>query len=219
MSQTIAPTAKIWTAEDLAERFGPIPLNRIRTDPPPGMGTVEDVVYLRDHEDRLYELVDGVLLEKVMGTYESYLGARILKHLANFVDERGLGIVLGADGMLELFPNRVRIPDVAFVSSSRNPFEAMQQKRVAQLVPDLVVEVISEANTPQEMTDKLNDYFRSGTRLVWHVYPAQRQVRVYTDPASYTTLDEQETLTGGDVLPDFELKLSELFARPKEGKK
>jgi hypothetical protein len=55
------------TVADLYRRFGPIPFERIRHDPPPGCGTVNDVVRLNDHEDRLYELVDGILVEKTVG--------------------------------------------------------------------------------------------------------------------------------------------------------
>jgi hypothetical protein len=51
---------KTWTVADLYHRFGPIPFERIRHDPPPGCGTVDDVVRLNDHEDRRYELVDGI---------------------------------------------------------------------------------------------------------------------------------------------------------------
>ena len=61
------PRQKTWTVADLYRRFGPIPFERIRQNPPPGSGTVDDVVRLNDHEDRLYELVDGILVEKTVG--------------------------------------------------------------------------------------------------------------------------------------------------------
>ena len=61
------PRRKTWTVADLHRRFGPMPFERIRQDPPPGTGTVDDVVRLNDHEDRLYELVDGILVEKTVG--------------------------------------------------------------------------------------------------------------------------------------------------------
>ena len=66
-----------WTVADLQRRFGPIPFRRIRQNPPPGSGTVADVIRLNDHEDRLYELVDGILVEKTVGLEESWLACRI----------------------------------------------------------------------------------------------------------------------------------------------
>ena len=55
---------KTWTVADLYRWFGPIHFERRRHDPPPASGTVDDVVWLNDHEDRLYELIDGILVEK-----------------------------------------------------------------------------------------------------------------------------------------------------------
>ena len=52
----------------------------------------------------------------------------------------------------------------------------------------------------------------AGTRLVWYVDPRSRTVRVYTSPKSQTTLGEDQTLDGGDVLPGFTLRLRDLFA-------
>ncbi len=42
---------KIWTVADLYRRFGPIAFERIRQNPPPGCGTVDDVIRLNDHDD------------------------------------------------------------------------------------------------------------------------------------------------------------------------
>src|SRR5438876_5715248 len=86
---------KTWTVADLYRRFGAIPFERIRHDPPPGFGTVDDVNRLNDHEDRLYELVDGILVEKTVGLEESYIGGTILKLLRLFVEPRELGLVAG----------------------------------------------------------------------------------------------------------------------------
>ena len=44
-----------------------------------GARTVEDLVYLEDHHDRIGELVDGILVEMAMGFAESSL-AMILFH-------------------------------------------------------------------------------------------------------------------------------------------
>ncbi len=86
---------KTWTVADLYRRFGPIAFERIRQNPPPGCGTVADVVRLNDHEDRLYELVDGILVEKTVGLLESGIAIEIGRLLGNFVKPRRLGRVFG----------------------------------------------------------------------------------------------------------------------------
>ena len=91
MSSTIDPQSNSWTAADLVDRFGPIPLARIWLDPAPGSGTEKDVVRIHDHENRLCELVDGTLVEKTVGTYESYLAILIARHLGNFAAANDIG--------------------------------------------------------------------------------------------------------------------------------
>ena len=88
-----------WTVGDLAERFGPMPLHCFRIDPAPGTATEDDVVQIHDRENRLYELVDGVLVEKTMGWYESYLAGQILTLINVFIKPHKLGVATGADGM------------------------------------------------------------------------------------------------------------------------
>ena len=57
-------SASIRTLADFLARVGNVPLNRIRFHPPPGTATIQDVIRVEEHEDRLCELVEGVLLEK-----------------------------------------------------------------------------------------------------------------------------------------------------------
>ena len=220
MAHAIEPALGSWTAADLVERFGPIPLHRIRHDPAPGTATERDVIEIHDREDRLYELIDGVLLEKTVGTYESYLAAWILQLLGAYVRECHLGIVLGADGMMRLAPGLVRIPDVSFISWDRLPGRKVPREPIADLAPDLAIEVISRSNTPQEMERKLADDFAAKVRQAWYVYHTpRREVHVYPSPDERTVLDEPQTLDGGDVLPGFILALPTLFAEPGQAPK
>jgi Uma2 family endonuclease len=203
-----------WTAADLVRRFGAIPLSRVRHDPAPGLASECDVVAIRQREDRLYELVDGVLMEKTVGTYESYLAGLLVHLIWTFVKENDLGIVLGADGMLRLAPGLVRIPDVSFITWKRLPGRKIPRDPLADLASDLAVEVISKYNTPQEMQRKLVDYFAADVRQIWYVYPITREVRAYRTPDHYATLSEAEILEGGPVIPGFRLDLRRFFADP-----
>ena len=204
------------TVADLLERFGPMAAGRIRTNPPPGTATEQDVIDLEVRESRLCELVDGVLVEKTVGYYESYLAVRLVYFLAGFVDRHRLGIVVGADGMTRLAPGLVRIPDASFIVWDRLPGRRVPRAPIADLVPDLAVEVISPSNTSREMERKLQDYLTAGVRLVWYVLPAPQEVHVYTaERHDVLTIDQE--LAGGDVLPGFALPLRQLFAESEAG--
>jgi Uma2 family endonuclease len=204
------PTAL--TLNALAELFGDMPAWRIRNAPPPGTATEDDVIEIEQREDRLCELVDGVLVEKTEGYEESCLTIALAALIHQCVKTHKLGRVSGFDGMMRLFPDLVRIPDVAFASWKKFPERRGRRKALPDLVPDLAVEVLSSANTPKEMSRKLDDYFNAGVRLVWFVNPRKRTVEVFTGKKSSKTLVEHETLTGGKVLAGFSVPLKELFA-------
>ena len=215
MSQATDIGVAGWTAVDLVERFGAIPLSRVVQNPPPGAATEQDVIDLDAHEDRLCELVDGTLVEKTVGAYESYLAVFLGELLNAFVRKNRLGFTLGEAGMMRLAPGLVRIPDISFISWDRLPDRRVPREPIPDLAPDLAVEVISRHNTRQEMDRKLQDYFAAGVRLVWHVYHSpRREVWVYVSPTEHSVVREDETLDGGAVLPGFQLALADLFAEP-----
>jgi len=217
MTQTSEDLLGTWTAADLVERFGPIPLHRIRLVPPPGTATEEDVVRLNEQENRIFELVDGILVEKTEGTYESYLAGVLIQWIGRFVAEHKLGIVLAPDGMMRLAPGLVRIPDVSFIGWDRLPGRRVPRETIAELAPDLAIEVISRWNTPREMQRKLADYFAAGVGQVWYVYHSpRREVWVYTSPEEYTVVQEPGAVDGGAILRGFSLNLGDLFAEPTE---
>lgn len=211
---TVAERKMDWTVEDLAERFGPMPVHRFRFDPAPGTATEDDVVRIHDRENRLYELVEGVLLEKTMGWYESYLAVRISTLLNVFVLPRKLGIVAGADGMYRLNPDLVRIPDVSFIRRDRFTTRRLPRNPLCRVVPNLAVEVLSESNTRKEMGEKLLDYFGCGVELVWYVEPAAKTIRVYRSPRRSKLIRETQSIDAPDLLPGFSFALSDLFADP-----
>ena len=213
MSTMTAVKTRDLTVQDLTDRFGPIPLTRICWNPRPGTATEEDLKELVEHgENKLYELVDGIIMEKPMRLPEGVIGGTILRHVGNWVAPRKLGIVAGADGMMRLAPGVIRYADVSFMKASRFPNGKVQRIQVPDLVPDLAVEVLSPSNTAREMDGKRRHYFANGTQVVWIVDPESRTVEVFTAPDQSVVLTEEQTLDGGDVLPGFKLPIRNIFA-------
>ncbi len=211
MAIAAPPTPAYRTVADLLAQLGDLPPERIWLVPPPGTATEHDVIEAHDRENRLCELVDGVLVEKSMGARESMLAVELAFFIRSFLQQHNLGIVLGADGTVQLAPGLVRIPDVSFFSWDRMPGGKIPTAPIPDLVPDLAVEVLSASNTKAEKRRKLVDYFQAGVRLVWYIDPPTRTARVYTDPDLFTTLDDNETLDGGEILPGFALPLRRYF--------
>jgi Uma2 family endonuclease len=214
MPPSTAFSDQIKNLADLVQHLGGIPLERIRMQPPPGTATVADLIAACESPQKvLCELIDGVLVEKVMGAAESYLSGIILQNVNNFLQEQDLGLAFGPDGPFRILPAQVRLPDVSVFTWERIPSRKVPTKKVRSLVPDLAVEVISEGNTRGEIRLKLREYFLAGVRQVWVVYPRSRSAEIYSAPNRRRRVTRSQSLTSNAILPGFELPLSKLFER------
>lgn len=206
--------ANLETVADLLKQLGDIPPHRVRMKPYPGTATEQDVIAAEAAPDkRLCELIDGTLVEKDMGQYESRIAIILAHFIETYLDTHDLGFCYGADAMLRIVPGRVRLPDVSFVSWGKLPNHELPVEPIANLIPDLAVEVLSASNTRREMENKRREYFQGGARLVWEIAPPTRTARMYTSPDQFQEIDLNGALDGGEVLPGFSLPLVQLFAR------
>lgn len=199
---------EIANVEELIAHLG-VPPNRIRLQPPPGQATEDDVIRARP----LCELIDGVLVEKAMGFWESRLAVLLAHYIERYLDDHDIGFTLGEGGMQRVDEDQVRLPDVSFYLWSRFPNRELTREQILDEVADLAVEVLSPTNTEKEMARKRREFFGGGARLFWIVDPVGRTVEVFTLPEKSTMLGEADTLTGGDVLPGFTLSIRDWFAR------
>lgn len=203
---------------DVVKHLG-VSADRIRLDPLPGTATVRDLIRIQDRENRNFELIDGILVEKVMGAKESFIALKLAHFLQTFLDLYDLGFLFGADGALRILPRLVRIPDLSFISWEQRPDYTVPDEPVPDLAPSLAIEVLSEGNTNAEMKRKLRDYFRSGVKAVWLIDQSTRSARMYASPTEFHEIGEDEELTGGDVLPGFKVRLGLLSAHLGKAKK
>ena len=205
------------TLADLLANLGGISPQRVRANPSPGTATEMDLIKANDHTGRLFELVDGALVEKVVGYPEAALALELAWFLREYLGKNDLGLLAGSDGSLRLLPGLVRLPDISFISWKQLPKREIPHEAIPGLAPDLAVEVLSQGNTRKEMARKLREYFLSGTRLVWYVDLKRRTVQAFTAPDEFVILTEDQTLEGGEVLPGFALSLRQLFSRVPQG--
>ncbi len=213
MSRAKQPKIIFERFSDLLERLGEIPPERIRVLPAPGTATEEDVIQAEARYNRLCELIDGTLVEKPVGYYESRLAGILYHFLETYLEQNDHGIALPADNLARIEPGQIRMPDVSFYSWSHFPDRVLPPGQILDAVPDLAIEVLSPSNTKKEMERKRKEYFLGGARLVWEVDPIKKTIHVYTAPDESKLVREKGTVDGGDVLPGFRLTVAELFRR------
>jgi Uma2 family endonuclease len=107
-------------------------------------------------------------------------------------------------------PDTVRAPDAMFISNEREA-QINDPIKFIDIAPDLVVEVLSPNDTWTEVETEIDEYFSAGVRLIWAIDPKQEIVAVYHPSGERSRLTKNDTLTGGDVLPEFSVSVTEIF--------
>jgi len=136
---------------------------------------------------------------------------RIAQALADYVKGKRMGEVLveagynlrGGESPI------VRQPDVSFVRATR--IRQADQDGWIEGAPELAVEVVSPANTAQDLEDKIEQYLAFGAQSVWVIYPKQRRMRVYRLGGEQTVLDDTSDITEPELFPGLSIPVREIL--------
>jgi Uma2 family endonuclease len=169
--------------------------------------------------DGHYEVVNGKVVEKpAMGVFETWFASELFGWLQRSPGIQEHGRVLSEMlFLLDAANDLKRRPDLAFVSHERWARNRPVPRTAAwEVIPDLAIEIISPTNLACEVLVRVDDYFRSGVRSVWVVYPGEELELVYIDesPTSVRILTRSDRLELPGILPGFQLPLDSLFERP-----
>lgn len=167
----------------------------------------------RSQSDTHVELVKGEIQIMPPAGYEhGEIALNIGSLLREFLRKNRVGKAFGAETgfILSRDPDTVRAPDAAFVTAERAAAQT-RKEGFFDGAPDLAIEVISPTDTDEEVEAKVLDYLQSGTRLVWVIRPRTRTVTTYRSLSNIRLLIDTDILDGNDVLPDFSIRVREIF--------
>ena len=121
------------------------------------------------------ELIDGVVVEKIMVQFDHEQCSAWLYHLAGlYVKRRGLGLMLSSRIMVEIDEFGGRMPDLLFVRQER--LDIVKQKAVYG-APDLVIEIISPNDRPSDLRVLEADYIRLGVPEIVFIDQKKQSIR------------------------------------------
>lgn len=170
----------------------------------------EHILEQPENHERLLELIDGEITEKMPTEEHGELAALIAAALLAFVRPNQLGRVgVEVRHQMPQDHQNSRLPDVSFISGKR---PRVSEGSVPQM-PDLAVEIKSPHDSLKDPRSRADYYLLNGTKLVWLFEPGKRFVIVLTADDEQILL-EDETLDGGDVLTGFTLRLKDIFSDP-----
>lgn len=187
---------------------------------PTAVLTLEDFMQ-RFSDEGPFEFIDGEFIPataQILGSVRITL--RLYRKLADFVDAHKLGEVFAEAPFVLVYSSDwvkgSRIPDIMFYSADR--MAAMEENdpniNAKPLIgpPVLAVEVVSPTDRMSDVTRKIQRYLTDGVQLIWVIEPEDKIVTIHTPHSKQLTrLTSEDTLTGGDLLPNFELPLNQLF--------
>jgi Uma2 family endonuclease len=182
----MAVQEKLYTAEDLLAMSG-------------------DIKHIELVKGELVEMAPSVDKHGIMSNEIGYAATdHVKKHnLRGYVTIESAGYILFRN------PDTVRAPDVAYISKDRLPDKP--QGKYFPVAPDLAVEIVFDHDSASEVQEKVLEYLRAGTLLVWVFYPKTKTVAVHTSEGS-RTLETDAVLDGDPVLPGFKLSVRDVFA-------
>lgn len=172
--------------------------------------TTDYEAYQAQHPNRLLELIDGRVVEKVTGHYHAIIALTIGTALRLWQKQYA---IVGFSGVEMSHRNaddehNIRIPDVSFRYATEDETPSLSADHTT---PDFAVEVKSPSNTFKELREKAEFYIANGAKLVWLVYPSKKLVEVYYADGATDIFKEDDVLSGGDALPNFQMTVAEIF--------
>ncbi len=164
-----------------------------------------------ENADRLFELINGEIVEKMPPEEHAVIASNLHGHLWVYNREHNLGrLSIEPRHRIPRDNQNARLPDLAFTSKER-ALPLVTEGAVPQM-PDLAVEIQSPDDSLKKMRDKAAYYIANGSRLVWIVLTEKRLLEIYRANGEMDVLRETETLDGEDVLPGFKLSVQDIFA-------
>ena len=175
--------------------------------------TADDLLAMPDDGKR-YELIRGALIEMPPTSHEhGRVAARVGRRIGNFVEEHDLGHDIAAEtGVnIERDPDTMRAPDYGFISYDRMA-EPPPSRGFADVIPDLVVEVVSPDDRQPEIDAKTQMWLDAGVRLALVVYPEPQKVYAHHSDGLVVRYGIGDTVVGDPVLPGFTCPVADIFA-------
>ena len=125
-----------------------------------------------------------------------------------------LGRVSDSNGGYTLPDSSMRAPDVAWISNERlSTVSSLDLKKFAHVCPDFVIELMSESDELADLKEKMNKWLLNGVLLGWLIVPKSKQTYIYrfTQGEDFEIIPFSEILSGEEVLPGLEVRLTDIF--------
>lgn len=166
------------------------------------------------------EYINGQIIPKPMPQGKhSKLQGRLVTVINNTAEHQQIALALPE--LRCTFSGRSIIPDVAVFTWNRIPLD--EEGDIANVFsshPDWTIEILSPEQSSTKVTSNILHCLNAGCHMGWLIIPEEKSVFVY--PAGKQPMlfqQPEELLPTPEFLPDFKLRVGELFSWLKPGNK
>lgn len=126
--------------------------------------------------------------------------------------QKKLGVIFDSSTCFKLPKGSNRSPDVAYIKKERwNQLTEEEKTKFPPIAPDFVLELMSKTDSLKDTQEKMEEYMDNGVKLGWLINPDQKQVEIYHQGQEKEVLDNPKILSGEEILPEFNLDLTEIW--------
>lgn len=155
-----------------------------------------------------YEWDNGVVeAEERMRIDEIHIYTNLVKTLQSNYKLNIVGYFISEVNIYFKNLNKIRRPDIIFLTED----EVQKTKLKIDFIPQFVIEVVSHSNSINEIENKIWDYFTSGVKIVWIILPNHKEVKIYKSIKDIKICLDNDVCDAGDVIPDFQIRVDEIF--------
>ncbi len=112
-----------------------------------------------------------------------------------------------------ILPNgATRSPDTSWITLEKwQNLTSDQRKKFIPLCPDFVIELLSENDDLIILRNKMQEYLNNGLKLGWLINPKLKTVEIYRQNKTVEILENPQTLSGENILPNFVFNVNCIF--------
>lgn len=160
---------------------------------------------------RKLELWDGrVEGLSTIWEYDHACEGRIGAAVTAFVEQNQLGQVYLEDGAGDRDSGEEWFSTLYFIPNSQFA-NAPIEDGVRTVRYELVCENASRGQLAEWLNNRVQQHLNEGIRVVWVLYPEQRQIHVWEPGPTIRVLSNDGVLDGGSLIPGFRLNLAEIW--------
>lgn len=144
------------------------------------------------------------------GSLTGNTNLKIATQLAQWNQKENSGVAFDSSAGFTLPDDSVFSPDASWMQNEKwNNISKEDKQKFAHVCPDFVIELKSPSDNIKYLTAKMHKWIENGCSLAWLINPDNKTAFIFRKDGTVEKITGfNNVLSGENVLPGFELKLS-----------